>query len=374
MKIAHIIPGDLWAGAEAQVFYTLKELNTRFKYDIIAILFNEGELYKRLSGNGIRIFIIDERRYSGLEICRQLENLLKTHAPDVIHVHEYKSHILTSIAVCFSKQSCKIVRTIHGLTSIPFDLKCLKASLIFLAEYFLLMFKTDCIVAVSRSIEAIFKKRFKRVQICQINNAIHFPLCINKSQEQIRNQFGISHDTFWIGSAARYVPVKNLDMLIEAARLLQGSNMNYRVSIFGEGYMRGQLQEKIDRYKLGKTVWLHGHHEDILPVLKALDVFVLTSKHEGLPISLLEAMAVGTIPVCTNVGGMQEVIENNKSGFLLEPNDVEALVDRLVSLHANKLENSVIKQSAIERIRESYSIEKTINSLNSLYQSIGFGK
>lgn len=366
----HIIPGDMWAGAEAQVFYTIKELKGNTDHTTSVILFNQGELHKRLTKEGCNVNIIDEQRYGSFEIGRRIQEVLKVERPNIIHVHEYKSHITATLATLCSNKRCKIIRTIHGLTAIPWNRKCLKAGLIFLLENVLIMFKTDCLVAVSKTLEATFRKRFRSVRIAQINNAIPMVFNIDEPREFVRSRFGIKPSVFWIGTVARYVPVKNLDMLIEAAKHLHQMGMEFKVSIFGEGYLRSWLQEKINRYRLENIVRLNGHHDDIMPILQALDVFALTSKHEGLPMSLLEAMAVGTIPICTNVGGMKEVIEDNRSGFLIDARDVNALVNRIQLVSANRSDNHAMREAAMCRIRERYSIDKAVKELSLLYEGI----
>jgi len=371
MLIMHVIPGDLWAGAESQVYSTIRVLNRLSVHEVAVVLFNKKELYKRLDDDNVTIHVIDEETNNSFVLCSKIKNLIVKICPDVVHVHEYKSHILTVFAKLLSGSNCKIVRTLHGQTASPFSIKYIKVFIILLLEKILLRYLTDYNIAVSKDIEYMLKRKYKNTRICQINNAVHMPLEVNIDSTDTRIQFGVGVNTFWLGTAARLVGVKNLDMLISAAKILKEKNVvDFKVSIFGEGPLEKTLQQKIDLYDLKDNVYLHGHNNDLLPVLTALDVFVLTSFNEGLPMSLLEAMSVGTVPVCTKVGGMKEVIEESKSGYLVESNNASQLADVLLFLYNNKELRVTFGNNAKNRVREKYSMENNVKTLLGLYESL----
>jgi glycosyltransferase involved in cell wall biosynthesis len=371
MKILHIITGDLWAGSEAQVYYCLKELNKTPSNKIVAIVFNKGELNSRLSAIGIQTIVIDESIYSYVSQYKQIKTKLIAIRPDVIHVHDYKSHVLTSFAKYFGKINGRMVRTVHGLTIIPFNLKILKSYIVIYLEKILLKHFTDCIIAVSRDIEVLFKRKYPHTKICQINNAVEYPLLIKNKSDLLREEFKIPRDSFWIGTAARCVPVKNIEMLIEVAQLMNnsGDKIDFRVSIFGDGQLKNHLFDLIKQNKLEDRVFLHGHNPDILSIMKAFDVFALTSKHEGLPISLLEAMALGTVPVCTRVGGMKEIIEDGESGFLVELDNAKEFAIKISVLYNDPDLRRKIGKNAENRIKDDYSIEGNVRKLSAVYNN-----
>ena len=128
MLIIHIIPGDLWAGAESQVYNTVYQLVRNTDHEFSVILFNKGELYKRLSKEKVTLHVISETQNSDVDICRKITNILHKTQPDVIHAHENKSHILSAIAKLMSTSKCSIVRTFHGQTVTPFKIKPLTIS------------------------------------------------------------------------------------------------------------------------------------------------------------------------------------------------------------------------------------------------------
>lgn len=371
MLIMHVIPGDMWAGAESQVYSTIRELSKKPDLEIIVVLFNEKELYKRLINENVIVYLIDENSNNGIIISYKIRSLLKKIRPHVLHVHEYKSHILTFIANLSAGSRSNIVRTLHGQTASPIGIKYIKTYTILHLENLLLRYLTDCIIAVSSDLEHLLKKKYKNTRICPINNAVQI-LPVNEINiEGTRSRLGIGVSTFWIGAVARLVNVKNLDMLIDVARILSDRKMcDFKISVFGEGPLEESLQQKINRYGLSNTVYLHGHCNNLLPILKSLDVFVLTSLNEGLPMSLLEAMSVGTTPVCTKVGGMQEVIEDKKCGFLINSGSAEKFAEAIISLRENRKLRAFLGSNALNRIQDKYSIEKNVNRLIELYTSL----
>ncbi len=368
----HIISGDLWAGAESQAYTFLKALHKTNKYILTAVIFNEGELFYKLTCDGIKTYLIDEEKHSSAQMLWRLMNLIRNLEPDIIHTHEYKSNILAICSNIILRKHAWIVRTLHGLNKAPRDIRYLKTHIALWMDDIALMHLTDRIIAVSRYIENELHEKYPKTIIQQINNAIDIPQQSTNSYLTIRNAFGISSDMLWIATAARLVTVKNIEMLIETVKLLKNmSRMKFKVSIFGDGPLRQNLQSKVQRYDLENKVQIYGHHDDIKSIMHAWDVFVLTSKNEGLPMSLIEAMSVGVIPICTRVGGVQEVIDDRKNGFLIEPNNPNEMSERILQLSEyNEDRTKYLKNNAKITIMERYSIDTNIGKLISLYDDL----
>lgn len=372
MYVLHIIPGDLWAGAEAQVFYTLREIRRRSSVNIGVILFNKGELYYRLADMNIEVVILDENKYSSLSICCGVNKILMKKKPDIVHVHEYKSHILAVAAKYMSGSKCKILRTVHGRSLVAFNWRYLKSHVVLSIEDIVLRYFSPNIVAVSKDLEGSLSERYRRATVYQISNGVSTTFGCLVSREEIKRRFNVEADRFCIGTAARLESIKNLEMLIEAARLLEEKKegINYCICIFGDGDLREELERKVAEYELEDKVALYGHHQDMVAIMRAFDVFVLTSRDEGLPISLLEAMSMGAVPVCTRVGGLKEVIEHGQDGFLVELDNARELAGTLAYIYKNREEMQRIRKNAFSKVVRDYSIEGCAEKLVKLYGSL----
>lgn len=363
--------GDLWAGAEVQLFETLTHMPETIKDTISVVLFSNGELAKRLLENNINVSVIDEDIENSIFIIKRLGYYINTNSPDIMHVHDYKSHVITSIAIYNSMKNPRVIRTLHGLKVVPKTIKMLKSYVLSIVENYLLRYKTDCIIAVSMDIEKLIKKKYKGVRVEQINNAISIPDKKEEHIKQIREKYHVGINDLWIATASRLVDIKNVKMLIDSIAKINAADVEgIVVSIFGDGPLRKDLEQRIVRYKLNNTITMHGHNQNIVEIMPAFDIFVNTSVHEGLPMSVLEAMARGVLPLCTRVGGMKEIIEHSKNGMTVELNDNCALADTIVYLKNNKSVRKKIGVEARKQIIDNYNIKKSVNMLNGLYTSL----
>ena len=154
------------------------------------------------------------------------------------------------------------------------------------------------------------------------------------ARERIRRELGIDAGAWLIGTVGRIAPEKNHALLLRAAAPLLGPQ--HRLVIAGDGPLMASLRELVAELKIGGFVHLLGARGDVPDVLNALDVFVMSSSTEGLPLVVLEAMATALPVVSTSVGGIPDVLDEGQTGFLVPSEDEAALRDRLARLHADR--------------------------------------
>ena len=152
------------------------------------------------------------------------------------------------------------------------------------------------------------------------------------NQAPIRAELGIPPNAFVVGSAGRLAPEKNYGMLLAAAARSRAGGVPIHVVLFGDGEERSRLERLASTLGIQDAVSFAGWKTDLYRALPALDVFVLTSVSEGLPLALLEAMACGLPIVSTAVGDIPVVIEDDRSGYLVPRGDTDGLTSRLTQL------------------------------------------
>lgn len=369
MKILHIISGDIFAGAEMQVLQTLQALKKR-DIQCHCILFNDGLLEQKLKNAGISTYIISEKPFNAfLMICKAtlLYNRIK---PDLIHVHRAKEHFIGFLSQLLAFKFKPLFRTVHGLNCKPIRKKWItkfKWHLITFTDHFLIRFLSYSVIAVSDDMFCFLRSFRSGSGIIKLYNAINpANYSIHISSEtvlDIRKNFSVSSE-FWIGSAARLATPKNQVVFIDAARQISNTiPKTFRFSIFGDGPLRDELQKRIDDSRLSDCFLLHGFVKDIIPVIASFDLFILCSFHEGLPMALLEAMALGKPVICTAVGGIKEVISNYNNGILIPSNDPGSLADAIKLLYHNHRLRQTISDNARKHICQYFSIEKTTDTL-----------
>jgi len=369
--IIHVISGDLWAGAAVQVYQTLSNMGKDVKTTVLAVLFNDGNLNKKLIANGVPTLVIDEKSESAFKIITKLAKIIRNSNCKILHVHAYKEHVLGQLAAILSGRKCFLFRTFHGRTATPKDLSFvreIKSKIIHRIEMIFLNHHRINIIAVSEDLEKFLVHTFPKAQITQIYNSVHSSDMTDVDRDEIRNGYNVNSGALWIGTLARLVEIKNLTLLIELGKRLISLNIKFRISIFGEGPLQQNLQNKIDAYGLGDFVALEGFSESSLSLLKSFDIFTLTSFHEGLPMSLLEAMSVGTPVVCTNVGGIAEAVENETSGILVESNNVNVLAEAILRIYKDISFKEKIVSNALTSIDNKFNVYKNNAELFNLYK------
>jgi glycosyltransferase involved in cell wall biosynthesis len=150
-----------------------------------------------------------------------------------------------------------------------------------------------------------------------------------QDKQKIRVELGIPVDALVVGSAGRLAPEKNYGMLIEAAAKCRARGTPIHIALFGEGTERLALMDSAAKIGIAEHVSFLGWRTDLPRVLPALDVFALTSHSEGLPLVLLEAMALGLPVVSTPVGDIPQLVREAHTGFLVAVGDTETLAARL---------------------------------------------
>ena len=373
VDVIHIISGDLWAGAESQIYHSLVLMYKQNLISFKVIVFNNGVLSEKLKSTGINVAVIDEAESKGKDIILELRKQILFGSPNIVHVHGFKEHILGYLANLVSGNRSVMVRTFHGMSIVLPGLswfKHIKSTIVHMFERKLLNSSKIYIVAVSEDLKTFLSSSFPRANIMKIYNGIADMGNHKDCRNDLREQYNLKQGEIWIGTAARLTYVKNLDMLIRVGKGLKEKGVNFRISIFGEGNLKNELQLAIAQNGISDCVYLEGFTDEIIPIISSLDYFVMTSEHEGLPMSLLEAMFLETPVICTAVGGIKEVVLNNETGFLVPSNDADAMVNAILKLDADVVLREDMVLRARERVFSVFSIENCVAQITYLYQSV----
>jgi glycosyltransferase involved in cell wall biosynthesis len=155
---------------------------------------------------------------------------------------------------------------------------------------------------------------------------------------------------------ARLAPEKGIPVLLEAFAPLAHERPDLQLVIVGDGRERGELERLAQRLHIEHAVEFLGYQDAVESILVTLDLFVLPSLTEGIPLALLEAMGAGLPAVATAVGGVPEVIENGVSGVLVPPNDPLALRTAISSLLEHPDDRARIGANAVRRVQEKFGL------------------
>jgi glycosyltransferase involved in cell wall biosynthesis len=183
-------------------------------------------------------------------------------------------------------------------------------------------------------------------------------------------QLGLGPNRFLIGAIGRLSAEKGFDVLVRAVHLSRSRGVDVALMIVGEGGQRRELEELANRLELRDRVHLMGYHADAARFFEAMDVFALASVREGLPNTLLEAMAMSVPVVATRVGGVATVIQHDHDGLLVEPGDERLLADALDRLRSDAALRDRLAAAGRSTVEERYSFAARMEKLARIYDDL----
>jgi glycosyltransferase involved in cell wall biosynthesis len=369
INLLHILSSLQIGGAEKQVVTLLKHVDKKKYRIILCCLHSGGPLEKEIKNEEIEIVLLRMRLRYILFAMFKLIRLMKKENIQIVHTHLYFDHLFGRIAARIAGVPV-IVTTEHGRGM-------WKKGRHLLFERIANRF-TDMRIAVSEDIRQIRIQREHTPpeKVITIPNAINEDdfIVSDYVHSDKRKALGINSDDLVIGTVARFDPDKALDKLLEAAYLVVKSIENVKIILVGNGPLRKNLEDHAARLKIADKVVFTGARTDIVELLSIMDVFVISSIREGIPVSLLEAMAAERAVVATNVGGNAEVINDESCGLIVAPNDIDALAIGIISLLNNKALRERMGRKARVRIQENFSVKSQVGKIESLYEEILMSK
>jgi glycosyltransferase involved in cell wall biosynthesis len=189
------------------------------------------------------------------------------------------------------------------------------------------------------------------------------------SDNDVRAELGLDHDIPLIAIAAVLRPEKRIDLLLEAHTRVRSAVPGAQLVIAGDGECRPDLERQAAELRIGESVHFLGARTDVDSILRASDVAALSSDREGSPLLVFECMANDTPLVATAVGGVPDVIEHGRSGWLVPRRDPGAMADGLIGLLTDPARRAAIAAAAKDRLR-LYTIDATAERFAALYENL----
>lgn len=346
VKILYIITQGIWGGAQRYVFDLATHLPSDFTITV-AVGENQGpqDLQKALKASNkpnlgiyqLHSLIRAISPITDLKAIFEIRTLVKTEQPDILHLNSSKAGIIGSLAMLGLNRRPKVVYTVHGWVF----LEPLAVSVRRLYKFL------ERLTAHLKDIIIVLSDKEKRVaqnlgipesKLTIIPLGITLPFFLKKTEAQSQLQ-KLTKQTkpakLWIGTIANLFNTKGLDILIKSVPTILKEKPNATFYIIGNGPEKHNLQKLITQENLTDTIFLLGALPNAAALLPAFDLFVLPSRKEGLPYTILEAMAAGLPIVATTVGGISEVLANYPQRFLALPNNQLELTAAIIGALKN---------------------------------------
>lgn len=376
-RLLQVVGDSAAGGVPGQVYLLLQYIN-RADFEVAVACRTNGPFYQAALKLGVTVLPVkleSQLDWRGLltlwRFCRQWK-------PQIVHTHASRAGLVGRLAAWLSGCSA-IVHSPHGLQLTTYH--SLRRVAIFQKFEQGLGLITKRLVACSFS-EAQFISRLKLVppsKLITIENGIeldHFYRASEDERRAMRAKLGLEPDCLLVGMVCRLTYQKAPHIFIEVAAQVAKICPEARFIVAGDGPLRVELEVRAARLGLAGRLFFWGEQSNstIVELLAALDVFMLTSLWEGLPLVILEAMAAKLAVVATAATGTADLVKPGETGLLAAVNAVEELTAQLLNLLYDPVQRERLAQNGYNLVQGGYNISQVVPRFEQLYSSLVSGK
>ena len=373
-----------FSGAQRVLYFLLKKMSRRTRYRCIMLCSTESRLAAAIRDLGIHTYIL----YPGDNLDKYNKEILNVHSiakaafpyiqhtirlvclinkekPDIIHANSIRALFLIFLAAKITKsplvwhlRGCEKSRYLHD---IAFNI-------------------TSKIIGVSYGVKSVFrtsKQRSGKMSIVYDGiDAENFSLGASESKTNIRKEFQIGFDCPIIGVIALLTYAKGQEYFLRAAKTVVSYFPDVRFLIVGDATT--EIDKKFEKHlremtrvlSLERNVIFTGWRDDVPAIMNMLDIVVLPSLYEGLPRTILEAMAMSKPIIATTVGGIPELVVNGETGILVPPKDSESLANVMIKLLSNPSEAWQMGKAGYVRVKQYFTVEKMVEDTEKIFDEL----
>ncbi len=361
--VCQLVHGLPVGGTEVLVDRLVRRLASRFRI-VIACLDEIGELGQRLIDDGVQVHSLHRRPGFDWSCVRRLARLLADERVQLVHAHQYTPFAYAAATRLLGRRP-RIVFTEHGRFYPDYASRKRKVF------NRLMTTRRDRLIAVGASVRQalIDNEGLSASQIQVIYNGVDLSPLAGASGRRapMRQELGVTDDEFLVLQVARLNTIKDHATAIRALAAAIPSCPHMRLALVGDGPERQNIETQIAAHKLEKHVTMLGQRRDVADLLAAADAFLLTSVSEGIPVTIIEAMATGLPVVSTAVGGVPELISHGESGLVAPAGDDAQLAEALVRLASDAGLRSQLAECARRRAVTRFSEDQMVDQYARLY-------
>ena len=361
-RVLHVIDSLHLGGAQEVVLNLATCGSSRFQHEV-ATMHGHGIYWDRLQDAGVKVHSLSPHKHLPLYLAT-LPALLLAKRPDILHCHLIPSNI--------------IAKPLGALMGVPLilnhdhtnDPQRIDNKLLLALDKTTNRFAHHIIAVAGACRDFLIQhESIPPEKITLVPNAIDLRRFSpgNANRAESRNKFGLPIDAKVIAGVGRLNPQKNFSLFLDIAAALAPRFPELRFLLAGEGPEESMLREKARTLGLADRIVFAGYVADTRQVYAAADILLMPSRFEGLPMTLLEAMAMGLPVVASKLDGIAEVIEDGREGFLIESNDTHGFVERCAALLENPAKSSEVAANARAKIEARFSVERMTSAVEAIY-------
>lgn len=342
----------------------------------VDVAFNiKNSVNKEITDMGCKIHTLNFERFpiniGNYKALNDIRDIISSEKYNLIHTHTPIASAITRLA-CKNMKNIKIIYTAHGFhfyKGAPF-----KNYLIYYHIEKWLSNYTDCLITINKEDYNIaIKKKFDAKQIKKINGV---GIDLNKFEVQtkekkciVRKEYGYSEKDFILFYAAELNHNKHQDLLINVVNILKDKIPNIKLLLAGSGPLENEYKELAKELGVENNIEFLGYRSDITNLLMMSDIAVASSRREGLPVNVMEAMATGLPLVVTEVRGHNDLVRDGENGYIVNLNDINGFAKSIEKLYNNKDLRYKYGKKGIELVQK-YSLENVLKELELIYMEM----
>ena len=342
----------------------------------------EGDMTRLLPIDDLNTVYVDNlvrpiAPFSDLRAWWRIYRALRRWQPDIVHTHMAKAGTLGRLAaVAYNRtrsagQRARLVHTYHGHVFEGYFGS--PSTRVFVAIERWIARRTDALIAISPQIAHDLAQTYRiargaQLQLIPLGFNLDRLLAVSAGDRApARAALGISDEAIVVSTVGRLTAIKQHTVFLDMAARVAKRSLRCVFLIVGDGELRPTLEARADELGLAGRVRFLGWRGDLDAVYAATDIFALTSRNEGTPVALIEAMAAGLASVSTDVGGVRDVVTEPELGVLVPFGDVEALSAAVIALADAPAHRSAMGRAARAAVRERFHATRLVSDIRELY-------
>ncbi|MFL5742814.1 MAG: glycosyltransferase family 4 protein [Flavisolibacter sp.] len=371
IKVLECIRQGQIGGGESHLLSLVENLD-KSQFEPVVLSFTDGPMVDRLKKMQVPTFIIPTTLPFDVRKWRKVKQFIKEQKVQLVHAHGTRAN--SNVLWASRSLNIPVVYTVHGWSFHP-DQNPLVKKIRILGERYLTS-HSNLNISVSASNQQTGKDVISSFQSVVVNNGIDLKkFNPDISHRDIRTELGIARDVLLVVFVARFTTHKQPLSLIRAFAQALPQLADMHLLMVGDGDQKEDAVKLIETLGIKEKITLEKFRQDVPDVLSAADIFVLPSLWEGLPIGLLEAMAMGKAIIASKVDGTSEIIRHDENGWLVETDDlVSNLAKALVSLSRDEEKRKQFQQQARATVSQKFNAEKMTREIEKIYTEVLGGR
>lgn len=366
MKILNVTTIREWRGGDNQMYTIFKLLQDKKELPQFILCPENSVLSQKCKNDGIPCYTYDRTSFKLIHATKKIIEISKKENIDIIHVHDSSALNAALLSLLFLPKSIQILLSRKRNNPIK--------------EKFLNKFKYSHprivkIVSVSKAVEAIFKNIISdKERLVTIYDAVDVSEFASKTnQNLLHKEYHFDQDVKIVGNIAGLTDQKDIYTFIDTAKKIlenKPSDLKVKFLVIGDGELKSELLQYIKSQNVEDSVFFTGFRNNVSDLLPELDVLLMTSISEGLPLTIYEAFASKVPVVSTKAGGIAEVVIENETGFVTELKDSKSLSEKVLKLLVDDELSKKITSNAFEIVKKNHDVSVMKENYYEFYKTL----